>query len=170
MSLIHKEESFVTVPISEECVISTTLLSPPRSAEQLKRLLRSLYMNVNLWQKVHQKFFLHGVVGFVSIGCIKVRHSAQSSNQSNFDHCMCKYSLLRLHFAAWAGNHYYAEQAIHMNGFHGRTLRMDWLCFKGTKFRLSKTNRLKVMTIRKCWWDRDVSRGTSSESHGSCFI
>lgn len=69
-----------------------------------------------------------------------------------------------------AGNHYYAEQAIHMNGFHGRTLRMDWLCFKGTKFRLSKTNRLKVMTIRKCWWDRDVSRGTSSESHGSCFI
>lgn len=42
VSLIHEEESFVTIPTSEECVVSTTRVSPPRSAEPLKRLWRSV--------------------------------------------------------------------------------------------------------------------------------
>lgn len=42
MYRIHEEESFVTIPTSDECVVSTTRVSPPRSAEPLKRLWRSV--------------------------------------------------------------------------------------------------------------------------------
>uniref|UniRef100_A0A3Q4HKV8 Mitogen-activated protein kinase 8 interacting protein 1 n=1 Tax=Neolamprologus brichardi TaxID=32507 RepID=A0A3Q4HKV8_NEOBR len=47
VSLIHNKESFVTIPTSEDCVISTAS-PPPRSAALLKRLWSSPY-----WRLTH---------------------------------------------------------------------------------------------------------------------
>lgn len=59
------------------CRLHKTSL-PPRSSEPLERLWKSLYMHMNV--------FLHRVAElsaacFVSIGCVKVRHSRMRANK-----------------------------------------------------------------------------------------